>query len=381
MVVSYHKDGARSRKQSERIGAWGRHAGTSCVRKRVCLTFTVWVLLVFARPDSPGLLSWSRTGAVGLGSTGSGSPSSSGSPGSIAGDVVISFAYGYGVEEHAYFVGSLRGAGYSGAIELWVQTSKVSEEVREYSAAMNVTLHEVELGYSPWHHEDGATPKSGTLTMMVDRFTYLFRSCALYTGLCLFADFADVWFQRDPFRHLEPRARAADIVLEAEHSTATIKDSDYNIGWVTECWGDETARRVGSKLILNGGTMVIRAAAADRLFAFFSRELHHGKKICNDQGMVNVAFHTGRFEAAGFNAVVELYGTGVVNTVGMWDWHQLKFDGNMTALQTDGSYSSVVHQYNRHVEYANHLRFKAGCNAGKCPAKPLTSPSSDSPRN
>ena len=111
-----------ARDRASRVSGSGPWAVTLALRAcgLVCLTFTVWVLLVFARPDSPGLLSWSRTGAVGLGSTGSGSPSSSGSPGSIAGDVVISFAYGYGVEEHAYFVGSLRGAGYSGAIELWV---------------------------------------------------------------------------------------------------------------------------------------------------------------------------------------------------------------------------------------------------------------------
>ncbi len=76
-----------------------------------------------------------------------------------------------------------------------------------------------------------------TLTMMVDRFTYLFQSCARYSGHCLFADFADVWFQRDPFRHLSPRARAADLVLEAEHSSMTIGRFGYNADWVKECWG------------------------------------------------------------------------------------------------------------------------------------------------
>ena len=64
-----------------------------------------------------------------------------------SGDVVISFAYGYGVFPHAKFVGSLRGAGYRGAIELWVQSSKLSRETLAYSAKMNVTLRKIELPY------------------------------------------------------------------------------------------------------------------------------------------------------------------------------------------------------------------------------------------
>ncbi len=60
--------------------------------------------------------------------------------------------------------------------------------------------------------------------------------------------------------------------------------------------------RVEGSLILNGDAILVKATAAFRLLALFSKEMHHGDKLCNDQGMANVAFQTGIFAAAGFTS-------------------------------------------------------------------------------
>jgi hypothetical protein len=248
---------------------------------------------------------------------------------------------------------------------------------------MNVILREVELDYPFYQTGPHVEEYGGTQTIMVDRFKYMFESCARYSGHCLFADFADVWFQRDPFRHLSPQARAADLVLEVEHPTNNIGRSGFNADWVKECWGHKVLDRVEGSLMINGGTIVVKAAAAVRLFEFFYKETHHGDKVCNDQGMLNVAFHTGLFDAAGFSAIMEPYGTGVVNTVGRLpkDKWRDSFDDDTLALQADGSVSPVVHQYQRHPELTKIIRSRAGCCVwcfwSWCPIKLLRSRASD----
>jgi hypothetical protein len=317
---------------------------------------------------------------------------------------VMGMATGYGVQEYRYFVGSLRKSGYQGHIMLGVDPD-MRPGVEDYLTKMNVTMlriKKIPCVTQILKDVDEANSHAKEVSTCIDpypdvkirwgRFPFLrdaLINCASCTGPVLITDVRDTIVQRDPFGDGAPPVTGLQVFQEFRH----MKTDNWLVSWpVEKCKGKIEAIQ-NQPMLCSGTTIATREMAIGYLNAMYEEMkvwMKDPNCCCNgingdDQSIHNYLFYSGGFNHLHVQSFPPRTGA-IVNTVGnqaslistarlearkrmtnltIEQQHDDPFDGADEAsgqwlglhfdltdphgyfIEYDGSYSRVVHQYDR----------------------------------
>lgn len=263
--------------------------------------------------------------------------------------LVMAAAIGYPLGLFELFIYPLR-AVYSGDVVIFVQHPP--DNVKALCAKLNVRLEELE--------------KKSALGPKGDRYIAYRRVCSDYDA-CLATDFRDAYFQADPFPPAKlPKEYGADLVFALEHSRKTIGTCKINSDWIRSCWGDEVLAPMKDKPIICSGTIMGTPRGFEALEKAMLDELaiSREKKGCRarDQGHVNYLAYNGKIPVP---VAMPKSGDAVFNTIGYYTTDMINemVDKHGKIVNTDGSTSPLVHQYDRYPKVV--ALFKAGMKQAK----------------
>ena len=201
------------------------------------------------------------------------------------------------------------------------------------------------------------------------------------------ADFADVFFQRNPFTYKTwewslPQYHLA--LFQEPFPNKIISRCPFNSGWISACYGEEELRRVGANPVICSGIVM---GTRDALLSYTGLVIAHldprvrrgdaaattgGKDKCAslgmDQGLTNWLAYSGLLERY-LSVKLMPQGEGPVNTIGghvqghrsvikmsLRDWHVIREarDGSSSSKSIEitnwnGDLSPCVHQADRFV--------------------------------
>ncbi len=264
--------------------------------------------------------------------------------------VVMAAAYNYGLREYRRFVLPLREV-YDGDIVVF--TKNPPREVVTLCSQYNVTMRELK--------------KTTHLGVKGDRYAGYTETCKKY-HMCLATDFRDTFFQSDPFRDFPGDT---DLILSGESRRIRIGKTPgrpycsprvtgrctcpYNEEWIQTCWGEHFASSLNESVPICSGVFVGTPQGFFDLQRLLLMEMKKSskKRYCKarDQGHVNFLYYSNQFPRS---FVMQPQGDGIVNTVGYIarTRHHLEkhLDSSGRVVNSDGSLSPVVHQYDRFPE-------------------------------
>jgi len=248
--------------------------------------------------------------------------------------VVIAAALNYGITEFTNFVVPLRRV-YDGYVVLFVNDD-LPADVIVLCTSHNITTRPL--------------PTGSRLGVKGNRYIGYSEVCRDYDW-CFATDFRDVFFQADPFA--SPR-EGYDLVLAEEFASVTIKTCPYNSKWIKTCWGEPFLVDIGDNTPICSGTIMGTPHGFEVLMTAMLSEMEATSqtKGCSarDQGHLNYLYFANKLSVP---VLVEPRGTGIVNTIGYITPRSTIGDflnPNGLVKNTDGSVSSVVHQYDRFPE-------------------------------
>ncbi|GKY97194.1 hypothetical protein MPSEU_000677800 [Mayamaea pseudoterrestris] len=312
---------------------------------------------------------------------------------------VMGMATGYDLRIYQQFVGTLRKTGYKGHIILGVSPD-VSPEILAYFEYRNVTpklLQYVNCTYSipARTGEDATNPHVRERTTCAypyhdikvrwSRFPLArdwLRDCDTCTGPVLIMDVRDSYFQRDPFGEGSPPVKGLQVYEEYKTQTT--------MHWLAK-WPIETCKGVvfDKPMLCSGTTTGTREAVIQYLDAMYQEmQAWIMDPKCwfpingDDQSIHNYLYYSGKLPFA--TAVPMLTGQSIVNTVGVlgaqsvehhvkemsetrnltrgealaqpfrgargdkWCGHLNVCDQDGFFLESDGTRSRVIHQFDRY---------------------------------
>lgn len=310
---------------------------------------------------------------------------------------VMGMAMNYGLSAFERFVGSLRKSGFQGQIILAV-SNEMKPGVENYLLEQKVTYFRMQIvncthDTAPPTERDVVHEREARtcihpyqhLKARWSRFPLLrdlLKECEACTGPVLISDFRDVFFQRDPFG--KGTYQVASLEMFEEHWTQRTTD------WLVNLPVKKCKNLTLDKPMLCSGTTIGTREAMLKYLTVMHEETNAWMEdpncCCNlnnedDQSIHNYLYYTGRLPFA--KAIPNRMGT--VNTVGVrgsqiyqahvkrceekWnktqgEANQVPYDGaggkyrwlgmqfGLTDeegyfLQTDGTRSPVIHQYDR----------------------------------
>lgn len=257
------------------------------------------------------------------------------------GDFVLGAATGYGVDDVAPFVRSLR-AVYQGAAALMVdETPELTSFLRAHDveaipAALSTAWspHPVMARFAAFDHILAQRPASGSV---------------------LITDVRDVVFQSSPF---EPAPQGLEFFVEFEDRR--LGDHAFNYKHLRALVGDDLAATVADRPCLCVGTVMGSRTAVSRLCRTILMlgaipRSQVGGAFGADQAAFNLAAHLGLVE----HEVKANYGR--VATVGLTPPDTMSVSEGII-VNPDGGVSAIVHQYDRHPHLmdAVHQRWGGG---------------------
>lgn len=267
----------------------------------------------------------------------------------VAGDAghqyMFSMATNYGKDVVELFGHSARSSGYDG--EIWIavfkrQTRALTNAVTRY----NIKLVEIAEG--------AAEP-----VMMMNRFRFYRDWCTLLEphDWVLTFDLRDSVVQVNPFDDRFAATFLQPINLFNEPSDWPIERCQWNRGWIEACWGKVALAAVAKKKIICSGNIFARVDYMRYLLTEMidlSRTVPHCWDLRGfDQGVLNFLAHINHWESNTTSVRIWTQGTGAVNTIGYLD--KVNADKNGFVLNSDGSLSGLVHQYDRHAFLKIHV--------------------------
>jgi hypothetical protein len=265
-------------------------------------------------------------------------------PRSVGRNLVMGLAINYRKADLAPFLRSLRGAGYSDDIVLWV--SDLDPETRELLEEHRVNYEYYwEMNFAPFHF------------MLVRNFSYYRYLCAMANrnqayDRILLTDVADVVFQDDPFA----AAPDGDLVVFLEDKVRTL-DTCYVDGyWIRSAFGDRALDEVRGRRMSCAGTVlgtwtgIMRYLLVMQSGAF---ECAVPARLLEgiDQAIHNVMLYRDRLAGA----VVVENGEHVF-TMGIVPQKHVVITSDGRIADRDGRTCPIVHQYNRHPAVMNLVR-------------------------
>lgn len=249
--------------------------------------------------------------------------------------LVTTFAYGHQLTAEAShrFMGTLRLAGYKGAITIFVggDAWRTDAELQAAWARYGARHKPMEplLG-----DEREAQGKRRNLYVWIQRPWLAAGECRRGGHChCLIADFRDIYFQADPMARYP---RGSDLVLFGE--AQTYGQSGHTGQWIKRCFGHMALRRMKNETIICAGTIAGTpwglSTLGAQMNATFHERMHtlkwRSQSGCIDQGVMDYLLfrlrHTAplinRSEASPFLSLADLTTIqergrgGMVNTVG-----------------------------------------------------------------
>ena len=163
------------------------------------------------------------------------------------------------------------------------------------------------------------------------------------TDQVLIADVRDVLFQADPFL-----ARCSGLEVFEESANSSIGSDHFNKQWVQDLVGKRKSDSMMSRPILCSGTTAGDRPSMLRYLHAMEREVIWRRRPMgsHDQGLHNILAYG---ELAGI-AKISKNGAARVLTAGQVS--ALRLDGSDRVLNDDGTIVPVVHQYDRHPDFA-----------------------------
>ena len=208
-------------------------------------------------------------------------------------------------------------------------------------------------------HEHGAELQSvaSDRNVHVGRFALYAKVCNASYAWCFASDFRDVFFQANPFRVIPALQPQAELLLSEEYPGVRIGEERWNRGWVQSCFGHEGLKRIKTQQVICSGTIMGTPRGFAELRGKFQEprfKRHQCRFVGSDQGILNYLFYTGELTSA----VAQVWGTGIVNTVGLVPAkvkaHYIR-EGKLLVTNTDGTVSAVVHQYDRGLNASSEM--------------------------
>jgi hypothetical protein len=311
--------------------------------------------------------------------------------GGVMGDeLVMGAAIGFTAEQVRPFLASLRNAGYTGSVVLFVDRA-LARTLREEGLSRGVTLagarqwipFRFRLLERRWAMRVVWTPLRTviwTLLQIVGQLpvsdaTRMRLEYGLALVLCapmesrflryrrflarhpyrrvLLTDVRDVLFQEDPFPRLPERGLAVSL----ETPAYTIATEARNAAWVRRVYGQTVLSEIGSNRVSCVGVTYGERAAISRYLDLMCAEIvklpPSRRGIAGaDTAIHNVLLWTGRLGSV--DPLEPLYSP--VATLNGVDEQDLRLAPNGKVLNADGSPASVLHQYDRVLAVAPRLR-------------------------
>jgi hypothetical protein len=156
---------------------------------------------------------------------------------------------------------------------------------------------------------------------------------------CLHADLFDTYFQRDPFAAVDIRG---GLAVFAENTDIKIGHCSFHRYWYNGC--QQAGRLLHSAHNQPRVCMGLVMAARNAFVMFLKMTLHWVMQKCNDQGVLNMLVHSGKYAAA---MPVTMYTSrdGAVIHLNT-DWHLTVAADGMIRNKV-GEPFAVVHQWDR----------------------------------
>jgi hypothetical protein len=297
--------------------------------------------------------------------------------------VVLSAAIGYGPEQVASFLASLRRSGYRGDVVLLVEArQKAAFEALPLFAGVRVLAAPqwLPLRYPAlqrpgpqrwiWHPLQAALwlclrllrrfplpaalRRRWQLALGVHlyapteaRFLHFYRFLLEYPyARVLLSDVRDVLFQTDPFRALSD---VRGLAVSLEPRRYCIGTEPWNADRVREIYGAAMLARVAAQPVSCSGVTYGEGAAMREYLRLMTDEiLALGRRMARrgwfDQALHNVILWT---RWPGPLRLLETLASPVA-TLGSVPEHELRSDATGRLLNADGAVISVLHQYDRH---------------------------------
>lgn len=302
-------------------------------------------------------------------------------------DLVIGTAAGYKWSELRPWVLSLRQAGYAGDIclftspldpetrgqlrhhrihceplpRLWTQRSSLLRRMLHSFHAR--PLHRLVARLAP-RSDAQATPERMTPVLRFcaefqhigcSRFFHYLRYLAARPGTysrVLIADVRDVVFQANPFAEVWPEG----LVCPVETRLVTLETQNTNADWLTTLYGRAGWRQIEKQRVSCAGVTLGTGPAILTYLARLSAELIRLTPQLIGQGGLDQAAHNfllwnGRLPPA----LKPENGQGPVATLHGEDLATLRYSSEGLVLKENGQPIPIVHQYDRHPEFAQRL--------------------------
>lgn len=258
-------------------------------------------------------------------------------------DTVLGYAVGCDADEVAPFIRSLRSV-FSGRVIVVVDRNPT---LRAY-----LRTHKVEMETAP-HKTLRWRPQP-----VVERFAALADILDHHADIrdVVITDVRDVVFQGDPFAGMED---GLQFFLEAEGRS--LGRHAFNLKRLRRLMGEAVARELSDRPCVSAGVIAGPAVAVTRFYRTLLLSCaiprsRAGRLVGGDQAACNLIAHlnlTGGRIRPNF---------GRVATVGLTALNQLGLvDGRI--VNPDGSYSPIVHQYDRVGVLADHVHARWGVSA------------------
>lgn len=244
-------------------------------------------------------------------------------------DFILGYATGYDVADVAIFVRSVR-AHFKGAVALVVDNDP---ELRAF-----LNSHDIEALDDPAKGSGGRWTPHPVVSRFAGAQTLLLARP--WVRNALLTDVRDVVFQGDPFAQLVERL---ELFAETDKPLA---QHAFNMKYLRAVAGEAVTRLITDKACICVGTVVgpredlIRFCRVNLMVGAIPRS-EIGGTFGTDQAACNVAAHLGLIDCD------VLPNHSRIATLGMVARDQLAVvDGKIA--NPDGSFSPVVHQYDRH---------------------------------
>jgi hypothetical protein len=244
--------------------------------------------------------------------------------------LILGAAIGYSADQLRPFLGSLARVGYRGDLCLLVG------DLDRETAGLLERAHATAKRFAPERFP-------GIVVHASRYFGYLeaLEETASYRHVLL-TDTRDVVFQSDPFQALPEGSLFAFL----EDRRRSIGSCEANAGWIRAAFGEPTLSELADRsIICSGVTLGTGAGIRDylvRLTGLFAQvDPDALSRIGIDQGIHNVLLHRRLIEA-------RLVPNGeLVAHLGYVPLEEIRLADGPIIANVDGSYCSIVHQYDR----------------------------------
>jgi len=261
-------------------------------------------------------------------------------------DLVMGFAAGYEPEVVRPFIESLvKSAEFGGQTILFIRPGDL--ELATY-------LHDRGV-----RTEFSATDTTSYQSLMIARWLsyWNFLTARLEEGVTyrniLLTDVRDVIFQKRLFE--QP---AGEIEFHLEADSPRIGQCQGNSAWVRGTFGDEVLALLAERRISCAGVVTGRSSGVLRYLAWMRLLIlclsEHARLSAVDQAIHNFILYSGLLEDA---CVLENFRR--VATLHHVPPAQIRMNDEATLLGPDGSVCEIVHQWDRHPAFADHVVAKA----------------------